>query len=242
MRALVAGLAVSLLAVGAIVLAVLRDPSGPPAGGAAAGQTLTEAQAALAGPEPAVVVLGDSTGDEEDEWVHLWARSLARERGAQVRDWDATAEAYRAPVTLGGLAPQVSVRNGSLSGARASYATERLERLLPTGTDLVLLSYGHNHGPADVAEVGELVDAVRRRAPRAVVVVVLQNPQLDDANAAVRREVARQAADRAVATLGVDEAFAVDPRPLETLLLDAVHPGPEGSGVWADAVEAALGP
>lgn len=219
---------------------VTAAPSPTAPGQTAGGSSLARARAAMQAPGADVVVLGDSTGDDDGEWVQLWARSLGSERGAELLVWGAGADRYDSPEALGGVAADVTVWNGSVSGSRASYALERLDRMLPDGADLVLLSYGHNHTVDDVAEVSALIEAVQRRAPGAVVVVVLQNPQVGDANAAVREAVATLAAAQDVATIGVDEAFLEDGRPLEALLVDLVHPSDEGSQVWARTVESAL--
>lgn len=215
------------------------SPSGP--GQRAGGSPLARARAALEASGAQVVVLGDSTGDDDGEWVHLWAQSLGVERGAELVRWGAGTDGYGSPETLGGVAPDVTIWNGSVSGSRASYALDRLDRMLPGGgADLVLLSYGHNHTPDDVAEVAALIETVRGRTPGAVVVVVLQNPQIGDSNAPVRETVATLAAEHDVATIGVDEAFLRDGRPLEALLVDLVHPSDEGSEVWARTVASAL--
>lgn len=203
--------------------------------------SLEAAAQALAQPGARVVVLGDSTGDDTGEWVHLWARSLGTERGATLLRWDAFGDAgYVAAQSFGGVGPDVTVRNGSVTGTRASYAMEHLDLLVPDDTDLVLLSYGHNHGPEDVQQVAELVRRVRAGAPEAEVVLVLQNPQLDDAHAEVRQAVEDIAEREQVPTIDVARAFAEAPRPIGELLVDRVHPSAEGSQVWARTVEDAL--
>lgn len=70
------------------------------------------------------------------------------------------------------------------------------------------------------------------------VLLVLQNPQLDDAYAEVRSAGAQWAAEAGVGVIDVAGAF---PEGGGDLLLDAVQPNGAGQELWARVVADALG-
>src|SRR5690606_28867603 len=98
-----------------------------------------------------------------------------------------------------------------------------------------------NHRTGNVDEINELLGEIAEHAPDVVPVVMLQNAQVDDANADTREAVARVAEEAGAPTVDVSAAFAADGRERSELLADELHPNEEGSRVWADAVAAALG-
>lgn len=175
--------------------------------------SLDDARDALTEDGAVLGVLGDSTGNDSDEWVALWAAE---------RPW-------------------VEVVNASVPGSRANDALGQVADLLPPDVDVVVLNYGHNHSTGNVDEIAALLGEVAEHAPDAVPVMMLQNPQLGDANADVRDAVAAVAAAAGVPTVDVAAAFEDDGRDLSSLLVDDLHPNGEGSRVWADAVAEALG-
>ena len=217
----------------------------PPAGAAG---SLAAARAALAGRGPVVVsVLGDSTGNEDGEWVDLWARSLGSKRRVVLHQWDDDHGGWQPRVrTYGTRGPAVTIWNGSKSGAAAGYAHARLQVLEPDRPDLVVYSFGHNHSPGKaVGPMRSLVDAVEARwrgTPSEV--VILQNPELGARaakHARVEAELRAWAARAGLPTIDVFGAY--QSRADEPLLLkDFHHPNAAGSAVWATVVEEALGP
>lgn len=196
------------------------------------GQSLEEARTALAGDDSQVLVLGDSTGDGTDEWVSLWAGS----QELPVALWDTESEAW-----YNGATEQTRVWSGAMVEATADYPVEH-EEIWPTEEpDLVLLSYGHFHesGEGATEALEELRAEVTERAPEAAVVVVLQNPQADDANADTRAAIATWAEEAGLPTVDVAAAFEEAGTP-EDLRVDSINPSAAGSQLWAETVGEAL--
>jgi lysophospholipase L1-like esterase len=215
---------------------------------ASAADHLSEIRAVMSGRSPVVVsVLGDSPGNEDGEWVDLWARRLGATRRVVLHQWDDTNGGwlYRARV-YGKNGPSVTIWNGSRSGAQAGYAQARLRQLQPQRPDLVLYSFGHNHSPGKiVAPMQALVSAVDSRWPGIPAsAVILQNPQLGATAAKQARvvaELATWAADAGVPTIDVYGAFESHVGEAN-LFKDFRHPSPAGSAVWADVVADAITP
>lgn len=191
-----------------------------------------------------VAALGDSTGNETWEWVYLWAGMLAETRPVSIAPWNEWTESGYVEATVlstegpgeGGPGP-VMIWSGHQSGAGAGYPVDRLESLLPEQPDLVILNYGHNNTVEDVRdELEATLEALREAAGEDLpVVVTLQQPQLDDANAEVRRAVADFAAEHGLGVIDVADAFADTGDPA-SLLADAIHPDADGEQLWAETV------
>lgn len=207
-----------------------------------------EARAVLGRAAPITVsVLGDSTGNEDGEWVDLWARRLGQSRTVVLHQWDDGRGGWLPTVRVyGSGGPQVTIWNGSKSGAQAGYALDRLGLIQPVRPDLVVYSFGHNHWPGNVVgPLRSLTSAVDRRWPvPPAALVVLQNPELGErapTHARVEDEVSRWAGEAGLPTVDVFAAFRS--RPDEARLLkDFHHPSAAGSAVWAQVVEEALSP
>lgn len=204
---------------------------------------LEAARQALVGDNAQVVVLGDSISDEPDEWVHQWALALTRGRQVTFHQWgrQEAGEGYGRPDELSQTGVPLGMWNASVSGSRASYAMQRLASILPADPDLVLLAYGHNHDVASTLEIAELHEAVQESAPEAEIVVLLQNPQIGDANAPVREAIAAMGEQRGWSMIDVAAAFAQDGRPLQELLEDRVHLAAPGTQLWVETVQESLG-
>jgi lysophospholipase L1-like esterase len=233
--------------VGAVVLAAaLTSTTGWHS--ASAADHLAEVRAVLSGRAPVVVsVLGDSTGNEDGEWVDLWARGLGATRQVVLHQWDDIDGGWlpRARV-YGRHGPSVTIWNGSKSGAQAGYAQARLGQMQPARPDLVLYSFGHNHSPGKVVgPVRALVSAVDSRWPGTPAsAVILQNPQLGATAAKQARvvaELAGWAARTGLPTVDVYGAFGAHPDE-GSLFKDFRHPSPAGSAVWASVVGEAITP
>jgi lysophospholipase L1-like esterase len=202
----------------------------------------------MSGPGPVVVsVLGDSTGNEDGEWVDLWARRLGATRQVVLHQWDDTNGGWlpRSRV-YGRHGPSVTIWNGSKSGAQAGYAQARLGQMQAARPDLVLYSFGHNHSPGKVVgPVRALVSAVDSRWPGSPAsAVILQNPQLGataPTQARVVAELARWAAGAGLPTIDVYGAFGAHADEA-SLFKDFHHPSPAGSAVWAGVVADAITP
>ena len=196
--------------------------------------TMDQAREAVAADDSRVLVLGDSTGNGNDEWVHLWAGS----REMPVASWDTDGEAgYR------GEGEDTRVWSGAMFSATAEYPLEHEEIWPGQAPDVVLLSYGHFEGSGQEAAQGleALTAEVAERFPDAPVVVVLQNPAQDDAGASVREAIAVWAKGEGLPTIDVAAAWEESGQEQAELLADDVNPSPAGSQVWAEAVVEALG-
>jgi len=193
-----------------------------------------------------VVVLGDSTGDDPDEFPFLVAQQLgsAHNRPVIVHRW-ADGRGYGDESTFPARtdAAAIHVWNGSVSGSVAAYAANNLRAMTPVGADLVLINYGHNYAGPEQARDGlsQLLEDIDGHLGRPPVLVIIQNPKNPETvlSSAIIRQVSDTASAYFCETVDVHWAFrdAGDPEPL---LLDDTHPSPAGSNVWADAVVKAL--
>jgi len=199
-----------------------------------------------------ITILGDSTGNEQGEWVYLVAKKVQADyrRPVTVHDWSIEANAYVGENTFGvaSTAAPVEIWNGSASGKDASYTIANYQALAPAPSDLVFINHGHNHTnpQSTVAGVRELVRLSRAGTqPPPAIGVVLQNPRVDGSaeNQAAKIDTIRQTFDEwsGVEVVDVYTAFEErgDVRPL--LRPDGFHPSDEGSLVWAAVTEQALG-
>ncbi len=195
---------------------------------------MDDAREALAADGSRVLVLGDETGDGWDEWPFLWAES----QGMPGAMWmTQTENGYS------GASEGTRLWSGAMTEATADYPVEHWDTMWPsTEPDLVLLSYGHHYSSEDEAtqSMEELRAAIAEQAPETPVVVVLQNPQADDANAPVREAIAGWAEESGLPTIDVAAAFAESDQPAGNLRLDEMHPSTAGSQLWAETVEDAL--
>lgn len=227
------------------------DDSGATADTSAATQDapadpLEVARAALASDEPLVIsALGDSTSNTRQEWVHLWAEDLATTRPVTISHWNERTEdgfVEADVLSTSGANSPITIWSGSQGGATAAYAVDRLTTIIPEAPDLVLLNYGHNQSLGTApTDFRDLLTALRTSFGQVPVVVVLQQPQADDANAQVRQLISDWARSEGLATIDVAAAF-LDQGDFEDLLEDPVHPNGAGSRLWAQTVGVALAP
>lgn len=194
--------------------------------------SMGDAREALALEDSNVLVLGDSTGNGKDEWTSLWAQSME----TPVARWDTDTESGYL-----GESDRTRMWSGAMFKATADYPAEHEEIWPAQDPDLVLLSYGHFHesGEEATAALEELRTDLAKRYPDAAIVVVLQNPEVDDANAATRTAIGDWAEAAGLPTIDVAKAFEGAGSP-EGLLADDINPSPEGSQLWAETVELAL--
>lgn len=197
--------------------------------------TIGDARKALAGEGSRTLVLGDSTGDGYDEWVHLWAES----QGLPVASWLTQSESgYESE------SEDTRVWSGSMTDASADYPLGRWDEIWPAeDPDLVVLNFGHAHESPDEATkaLEELRDDVAERVEDAPIVVVLQNPEAQDADEKTREAIADWADEEGLPTIDIAKAFKDSGQPPEDLRLDDLNPSRAGSQLWADAVGEALG-
>ena len=193
-----------------------------------------------------LVVLGDSTGDDPDEFPFLAAEQLGTvyNRPAIVHRWIGD-RGYGEEATFpsGRDAAPIHVWNGSVSGSVGMYAANNLEAMTPAGADLVLINYGHNYaGPQQAREgISQLLEDIDIHLGRPPILMIIQNPKNPETvlSSAITGQVRSTASAYSCETVDVYSVFknAVDP---DRLLLDDTHPSPAGSKVWADTVVKAL--
>lgn len=196
-----------------------------------------------------IVVLGDQTGVDDNDWVETWVRTLADVRPVRLlRTRESDPTTYRAPARLGeastsGTDP-VTVRNASAIGATPRYAAERVAALVPADTDAVIVNFGRSNTRDTIAEeLTTLMRALKEAAPSTQVRVVVQPARQDGEptlDATVRAWGARNDA-----TL-VDVAQVFDDEGLTETVVSTRDPlsvNLAGARAWAAVVqEDVLGP
>lgn len=128
-----------------------------------------------------VVVLGDQTGIDTDDWVGAWSQVVARERSVEVhypRADDPTQ--FAEPLELGDGEAMVTIYNASHADGTPEYAAERLPLFAPEQPDVVLLNYGRSNTADDIAsQLSDLADALEDEFPDAELHAIVQPPRQD---------------------------------------------------------------
>lgn len=211
-------------------LALVRDAGAPRAA------TLSDARAALDGAST-LSIIGDSTGNDADEWVALWAADLGRSRQVTVQQW-LRGDWRPEQLTYGDRGARLTIWNAGEPGGAAAWAVGQLGTVQPEPPDLTLISVGHNNTSDDI--VGQLDQLQQQLDPGVPLVLLLQNPGRGDRQkrqAATLHAANSWARDHRVPTIDVTAAFT-DP---DRQMVDDAHPNAAGSRVWAERVGAALG-
>lgn len=208
-------------------------------------------------------VAGDSTGNDNNEWVARMASTFASrypERRVEYALWSDATQNYPSTTLLqaGDGVSSLKVYNGSMPGSALSYHRGRVRALFPEHLDLLIVSTGHNYRSQTaepyLAEIHAFVADVRALYPDVEVVVSSQNPSFSDGSwpaANVNAHAARLAALRASAlTVGygyipVYETFAAKPAGGRAwVMADGIHPlhdptgEHDGSVLWVEQVNA----
>lgn len=221
-------------------------PAAPPPAEAPAPASLDPARAVLASGQPVVIsVLGDSTGNDGDEWVVRWAEKLGENHKVTVHMWDAVRQDWKQDVrTFGRSGVEVTIWNASQPGETADYPADKIDRVQPEQPGLVLYNFGHNDQAGSIGpHTGQTMDAVAAHwSAQIPSAVILQNPARGDR--AVTQDATLAAlpgwsAQRGAPAIDVTSAFR-SAGDLAALLVDELHPNPAGSQLWADTVHAAL--
>lgn len=199
----------------------------------------------LTSPEGAsVLVAGDGSGNDDDEWVAVWARDhLAADATVSYRAWDRANRQYSPAVRAGSTGPTIDVWNASVSSPDMAREPARVTQAWQDA-DLVLLSYGHRRTPSEVAaQLDAVLDAVRAEDADVPVVVLLQNPDRAATEAVQRaapQKIQTWASANGLATVDVYSAFMADPTPRNDLVEADGSPTPGGSQLWARTLADAL--
>lgn len=206
---------------------------------------LALAAATLGSPEGAsVLVVGDGSGNDDDEWVAVWARDhLGAGATVSYRAWDRANRQYAPAVRTGSTGPTIDVWNASVSSPDMAREPARVTQAWQDA-DLVLVSYGHRRTPRDItAQLDAVLAAIRDKDADVPVVVMLQNPDRAATEAvqkAATEKVQAWADAHAFATVDVYSAFMADRTPRNDLVEADGSPTPRGSQLWAKALADAL--
>lgn len=209
--------------------------------------TLAASLGLLADParEWRLTVLGDSTGNDTNEWTFRLAEQLSSiyDRPVVMHRW-LDGAAYSKEVTIGaGTNAPIHIWNGSVPGSTAVYAQKHLKEMLRKDSDLLIMNYGHNYTGTWNAETATLrtVSMVDELVGPKAMLFMLQNPQRPETSKSVAvTDLIRGMVTRAkYEYVDVYKAFKDSGKPA-SLMLDNIHPNPAGSQVWADAVAAKL--
>jgi lysophospholipase L1-like esterase len=238
-------------ALGAVLIAVFLMPSAVHADRSSIGHRLLHALDTGAA-EVNLVVAGDSTGDEESEWVYQLALALERRYPAYTVNyylWDRKHQAWPSSPDVfqwGSGASTLNVWNMSVSGSQENYARAYAEsQIVPKHPDLLLVSYGHNDGPETARfrwGVESLVESVAVGTPETEIALIAQNPERDNSYQDDRAaELAMLAAQMNLGFVNVWGAFENTGDPGAYLEADGIHPNGAGYSIWLATVLAQLG-
>ena len=191
-----------------------------------------------------MLVIGDGSGDETNEWVAVWSRDhLAIAATVSYNAWDRVSSRYASTIGYGTTGPAITVWNASVRSPDMALEPARIAKAWQT-SNLVLLSYGHRRTPSTItAQMDAVLAAIRAKNADVPVVVMIQNPDRADTEITQRentQKVQAWAVAHTFATVDVYSAFMADPTPRNTMVESDGSPAPQGSKLWANTLGAAL--
>lgn len=190
-----------------------------------------------------VLVFGDGSGDEPDEWVRRWAVGQVGDSApVTYRSWNRDTEKWRGADPDGGE-DAITIWNASRRAPDLDAEPGRVAKA-SRPADVVLLSYGHRKtADAVVDALTAIHKAVRAENPDATVIVMLQNPDPIESQY-LQQETVEQVRKWAKAagldTVNIHDAFLADPTPRADLVEADGSPTPTGSELWARTLQAAI--
>ena len=205
--------------------------------------------AALQSQQPyAIAVLGDSTGNAPDEWVHRVAQRIAEDYGREVtvNGWNGETNRYEY-VTVYGSGSPATVWNASAPGEPAQYSIEWYPQMVPQPVNLTFINHSHNRTSDVLLGAASLIDtSYANTLPGGGVVVILQNPRIDAPAHEGQKMIARlreiySDPRYGAVTVDVFSAFTDTGNVPALLGTDGAHPNEQGSQLWADTVWSTLG-
>jgi lysophospholipase L1-like esterase len=194
-----------------------------------------------------ISVLGDSTGDARNEWVHLLAKRIAADyhRQVTVHDWNTDAGTYDKDTVYGSGAP-VTIWNASGPGRSAQWSAQNFPAMVPHPVDLTIINHGHNDPRDAIAGIADLLNMAYATGTGGVVVLT-QNPRADNPDRArmeadLYQQVDATFNDRRLGAMVIDvySAFPAGDALLGMLNADHIHPNDAGQRVWVDTVASGL--
>jgi len=227
-------------------------PSASASSASASASPSVTARAGLAGiadiidsPDGAsILVIGDGSGNQSDEWVSVWARDhLAEDATVSYSAWDRDAGEYADAVEVGSSERRVAVWNASVGAPDMASEPERIAQAWQD-VDVVLLSYGHRQSADEISgQMDAVLAAVRAENKSVPVAVMIQNPDRANTESAQRATTAaiKTWADaQEFPTVDIYTAFIDDPASRNDLVEQDGSPTPEGSRLWAKTWAEAL--
>jgi hypothetical protein len=207
------------------------------------------------GSDAVILVGGDSTGDEDFEWVYKLAEWLNSEHPTYTVNyylWDVGAKEFPTEATqsfAGSGSAVISLYNGSVGGSRNDYMLgERFNNFAyGKNADLVICNYGHNIAQNLTTEsyIEDLycmylafIASVIEANPSAGCMVIGQNPQRTN----TKLSIVNSAAKRAAGNLNCDyiDAYTkfeeLEKITILYLTADVVHPSEKGQTLILGAV------
>lgn len=191
-----------------------------------------------------VLVIGDGSGNQTDEWVSVWARDhLAEDATVYYRVWDRTTGKYADAVKHGSSDREVAVWNASVSAPDMASEPDRIGNAWQDA-DVVLLSYGHRQSAEEISsQMDDALAAVRAQNKSVPVAVLIQNPDRANTESAQREttsEIKKWADAEGFPTVDIYTAFIDDPARRNDLVEQDGSPTPEGSILFAKVLAQAL--
>ena len=191
-----------------------------------------------------ILVIGDGSGNQSDEWVSVWARDhLAEDATVSYSAWDRDAAEYADAVEVGSSDREVTVWNASVSAPDMASEPDRIAQAWQDA-DVVLLSYGHRQSADEIAgQMDAVLASVRAQNTSVPVAVMIQNPDranTESAQRATTAEIQRWADAEDLPTVDIYTAFIDDPASRNDLVEQDGSPTPQGSELWASTWAQAL--
>lgn len=202
----------------------------------------------------AVLIVGDSTGNESNEWVYLYAQWLATNHPAYTVNyylWDDTIDAYEAADVLQvGTGPNtLNIYNASVSGSQPPHLMG--DKFTPAikeipQCDLVLINHGHNMGslaPDDRTEYWRVprflgpISQILRVHNGAGLIMLAQNPNRDSDIQAVIINAVFSAAGLLNGDVADAYSLFIAQNKDPSLYNDDKHPSPAGTQLFLKAVQ-----
>ena len=191
-----------------------------------------------------ILVLGDGSGDSDDEWVAAWASTyLAQDGATRYVAWNRTTGDYDTDLTYGSGKPAITIWNASRAAVDLASEPSRVGTVWRKA-DLVIYSYGHRKTADDIATaMPKIYAAVQKKDSGAASLVMIQNPDpqtTEEQQRAATKAVQSWADDHHLPTVDIYNAFIDDPRSRAQLVESDGSPTPAGSKLWAKTLNAAL--
>lgn len=197
-----------------------------------------------------ILVMGDSTGNANDEWVYLTAEGIAAmypTHSVEYHLWNTTNYYPSVVISTGTGSNTIHVYNASIPGATAAYFLGDKRTNLYNGyeMDLVIYSYGHNMGSSATYNqiynfhISAFQDFISSQ-PNAEHVITIQNIDTEYPDYTERQASAMNAI-AGVLGCGVIDVRTVFAKKQEAgnltdWMLDLIHPNAVGEKVWASVV------